>query len=516
MHSKFNLTKILRTTVDREVMYPLYDFAAEFAVLGYLEITRELVGLVNQYAPPYQETVQDLFKPLWLIWDITGIWPEGKKAHVQQSANSGNEEPNTGMREEISELAEQYETSAWENAGFTEKGEQIYDETRLRSCLRKLREFTASEDEWDHSDAATGSMAMSKSSILLKTLEIAAVLRKQEGFHAGEGLPEVDEIMGWIAKRLHANQMITYLTQSAKAWELLKDGALAKAIGVKEEKVQELGRKVIEAFKTRYESGVQRSGMLDQSVEELVRIISYNNANNPAAKSFWKEMYGIGEEEEGSKDGDEDRFLKSILKKPLPRNDIAALEGRLNISLPNDYKDFLATTNGIGAAWDGFMSEPPLFPASEVRWITKEEEYFTDLRAELLPDSAGSLKHIHDDNEEWPTVGTPLQIGSEDINEVWLLPPSKVKEIVSTYLKQRDRSAEITTLIENAVTSWAGSVREFENLEWCVMTWVSGGAVIMTAYPSFKAYLVCKAEASESDYFDRPPPEQICFSYSCR
>ena len=73
MHSKFNPTKILRTTVDREVMYPLYDFAAEFAVLGYLEITRELVGLVNQYAPPYRETVQDLFKPLWLIWDSISV-----------------------------------------------------------------------------------------------------------------------------------------------------------------------------------------------------------------------------------------------------------------------------------------------------------------------------------------------------------------------------------------------------------------------------------------------------------
>jgi hypothetical protein len=515
MHSKFNPTKILRTTVDRELMYPLYDFAAEFAVLGYLDITRELVGLVNKYAPPYRETVQDLFKPLWLIWHMTGTWPEGKKAHVQQFANSGNEEPNTGMREEISELAEQYETSGWENAGFPEKGEQIYDEIRLRSCLRKLREFTTSEDEWDHSDATTGSMAMSKSSILLKTLEIAAVLRKQGGSHAGEGLPEVDEIMGWIAKRLHANQMITCLTQSAKAWELLKDGALAKAMGVKEEKVQELGRKVIDAFKTRYESGVQSCGMFDQSVEELVRIISHNNANNPAAKSFWEEMYGIGEEEEGSKDGDEDRLLTSILKDPLPRKDIAALEGRLKISLPNDYKDFLATTNGMGAAWDGFVAEPPLFPASEVRWITKEEDYFTDLRADLLPDSAGSLSKIYD-IEEWPRVGTPLEIGSEDINEVWLLPPSKVKEIVSTYLKQRDRSAEIKTLIENAVTSWAGSVREFENLEWCVMTWASGGAVDMRAYPSFKAYLVYKAEASESEDLDIDNPEQVCFSYSCR
>ncbi len=154
---------------------------------------------------------------------------------------------------------------------------------------------------------------------------------------------------------------------------MLNDGALAKAIGVKEQKVQELGWKVIERFKTRYESGVQRSGMWDQSVEELVRIISHNSVNNPAAKSFWNEMYGFEVEEEGSKDGDETRPLPSILKDPLPRTDIAALEKRLNVSLPNVYKDFLETTNGIDESWGGFTAEPPLFPASEVRWVIQEE-----------------------------------------------------------------------------------------------------------------------------------------------
>jgi hypothetical protein len=309
--------------------------------------------------------------------------------------------------------------------------------------------------------------------------------------------------------------MITYLTQSAKAWELLKDGALAKAVGVKEEKVQELGWKVIETFKTRYESGVQRSGMWDKSVEELVRIISRNSVNNPAAKIFWNEMYGVEVEEEGSTVGDEGRPLTRILKDPLPLNDIAALEERLNISLPNDYKDFLETTNGMDESWVGFMVEPALFPASEVRWITKEEEYFTDLTADFLPDSFNLLMEIYND-EQWPTVGTPLEIGSADINHVWLLPPPKVKEIVSMYLKQRGRSAEIKALIENAVMSWAGSLREFENLEWCVITWASGGAADMRAYSSFKAYLVYKAEASESEGSDVNNPEQVLFSYSCR
>ncbi|PMD18443.1 hypothetical protein NA56DRAFT_751393 [Hyaloscypha hepaticicola] len=496
MHPKFNPTQILRTIGEQELGYTLYDFAAEFAVLGYLEITRELVGLVNKYAPLYRETAQDLFKPLWLIWDMTGIWPGGEQAHVQRSANSRNEESNKGMREEISELAEQYETSSWENAGFKEKGEQVYDETRLRSCLRKLREFTEDENEWDYTnvDATTGYVAMSKSATLLKILENAAVLRKQGGSRAGEGLPEIDEIMGWVAKRLHANQMITYLTKSAKVWELLKDGALAKAIGVKEEKVQELGQKVIETFKRRYENGVQRSGMWGISVEEVVQIIEHNSINE-APKSFWNEMYGVEEEKEGSKDGDEGRPLTSILKDPLPRNDIAALEDRLNISLPNDYKDFLEATNGMGESWGGFIVEPPLFAASEI--------------------SFNLLMDIYND-EQWPTVGTPLEIGSADINHVWLLPPPKVKEIVSMYLNQRGLSVKIKTLIENAVTSWAGSVREFENLEWCVMTWASGGAADMRAYPSFKAYLVYKAEASESEGIGIDNPERVCFSYSCR
>ena len=246
--------------------------------------------------------------------------------------------------------------------------------------------------------------------------------------------------------------------------------------------------------------------MWNKSVEELVQTISCNTVNSQAAKTYGNEAYGA-EGEEG---------LTTNIKDALSRNDVAALEKRLDISLPDDYKDFLATTNGMCASQGGIDPDIPLFPASEVRWITEEEEYFTDLTADILPDIFNLIRDIYD-NEEWPKVGTPLEIGSEDIDEVWLLPPLKVKELVAMYLNQRERSTELKAIIENAVTSWAGSVGEFENLEWCVMTWASGGSVDMRAYPSFKAFLVNKAQDSaEDDYCTGENPEKICLSYSCR
>ncbi len=56
----------------------------------------------------------------------------------------------------------------------------------------------------------TGAMAMSKSSVLVKALEIAIVLKEREGGGPGEGLPGAEKIMRWIAGRLYANQMIVF------------------------------------------------------------------------------------------------------------------------------------------------------------------------------------------------------------------------------------------------------------------------------------------------------------------
>jgi hypothetical protein len=191
MNPKFNPAQILRTTDGQELGHTLFCFAAEFAILGYFDIARELISLVNKHAPLYRQNSLVTFQPLWLLWDMTGTWPEGEEAYVQESADAGDQEGNKRKRDAVAELAERYETSSWGSAEFKNKGEHVYDETRLRGCVEKLREFTGSQNEWA-ADATTGWMAMRKGSILVKALEIAIVLEEQGSSHAGEGLPGVD------------------------------------------------------------------------------------------------------------------------------------------------------------------------------------------------------------------------------------------------------------------------------------------------------------------------------------
>jgi hypothetical protein len=46
------------------------------------------------------------------------------------------------------------------------------------------------------------------------------------------------------------------------------------------------------------------------------------------------------------------------------------------------------------------------------------------------------------------------------------------------------------------VEDFVGSMGEFEKLDWCCVTWASGGAAQMDGYKSFKAYLSHVAEKS--------------------
>lgn len=490
MPHKFDRSQILRTASDHDLGATLEGLAAEFAILGYISISCSLISLLNKNTSLVPRNAA-FRKALWLVWDLTGVWPEGENASP----------------EDVIELKEQYEGNSWSLAEFKEEGEHLYDETRLRKCVEKLREF---EESGAYAvDSSTGWMAMRKGAVLVKALEIAVVLKGQGNFHAGKGLPDPEEILGWISGRLHANQMIVYLTQSEKTWGLLKDGGLAKAVGVKNEKVQDLGERVLETFKLRFENGVQKSEMWDKSVKELAQIISHNTVVNPASIDCRGERYGSEVEME------ESERLTTILKDPLPRSEITALEKRLEVALPDDYKEFLAATNGMGPSWGGVITDTPLVPASEIRWITVEEDYFTDLAADFVPDIFHVLYTTHED--EWPTVGRTLEIGSEDIDNVWLLPPAKVQELVSHYLGLRGHSGETNQTIESAATAWAGSVADFEKLDWCVMTWAAGGSATMESYPSFKAFLVHKADSSADDtYRSGENPETVCFSYSCR
>ncbi|KAL2374338.1 hypothetical protein RJ035_000104 [Blastomyces gilchristii] len=117
----------------------------------------------------------------------------------------------------------------------------------------------------------------------------------------------------------------------------------------------------------------------------------------------------------------------SLFHDPASLEEIAATERELGIKLPADYKEFIAITDGFEQSWSGIISDPPLHPLDEIRWLEDDEDYFLDLEIELI--NPGFPYGM------WPTVGKSIEIGCEDIDNVWLIPPSKVQEVQGRLLE---------------------------------------------------------------------------------
>ena len=133
--------------------------------------------------------------------------------------------------------------------------------------------------------------------------------------------------------------------------------------------------------------------------------------------------------------------------------------------------------------------------------------------------------------------GKVVHIGSEDIDEVWLLPPATIGKVRNRYLRILDDirvDEKAKRALMNEIEDFAGSREDFEAVRWGAMTWASGGSVVMEAYSNFTAFMVVKAIASsryegekmgetetdrEGAGFGEKGDESIdggCFAYLCR
>ena len=205
----------------------------------------------------------------------------------------------------------------------------------------------------------------------------------------------------------------------------------------------------------------------------------------------------------------------TTLRDPASLDDIAELESRLNIALPSDYKQFLLSTNGLGPSWGGIILDPPLHAIEDIKW-TDEDTFTHDIPLDLL-EKEFSINRHQPAIEDWPTVGSAVEIGYEDIEDVWLIPPHAVHRALEAYLRHYEGDATSSgqkKAFEDAVRSFAGSREAFQGLEWCVVTFSSGE---MAGYPSFKAFMAGKAWRSRPEVdLEDGMYESKCFAYSCR
>jgi SMI1 / KNR4 family (SUKH-1) len=367
-------------------------------------------------------------------------------------------------------------------------------------------------------DATTGSVAVDRSRALVRALDLRLALTEKDYAVVStssttektaaphEHFPTVEEILGIIAARLHGNSQIRELARSARAWKILKNGALAKAIGVQDAKVTDLAQGIRDAFFDRFRDG--RQILAADPMKDLIRVISDNT-----------QLY-LGTEEHRNEVGVPDEAPESLIRPSATIEKIAELERILGVKLPEDYKEFLSLSDGLGSSWGGIIMQPPLHPTSDVRW-EDDEDYFTDLRLEILPFEVSSICREFPglaEADDWPRVGRTIQIGQRDIDVVWLLLPATVAKVRDAYLHivdSKEAPEGLKTIVMNAVNSFAGSRQDFEKLDWCVLHWTSGGGALMIAYRSFKEFMADKARKSGTDYWAGEEWEKVCFAYGC-
>ncbi|KAL0934088.1 uncharacterized protein CTRU02_210887 [Colletotrichum truncatum] len=222
------------------------------------------------------------------------------------------------------------------------------------------------------------------------------------------------------------------------------------------------------------------------TISELVRAIDRNTrANAPYYPDHNSDERIVALA--GHKEMDEDKVNRpsTLLRLPVPTHqEITELEERLEVTapLPDQYKAFLRTTNGMGPIW---WNETQLIrllcPISNVE---VSEDWEVPIQLELLP--SRSLEPTI----EWPLLRRSISVSNRYGNgDVFLVEPKLVAEAKAVFFEVYDALPEAgKAKLRREVEEVYGTLEAFRELEWAVLLWTDWFAE-MLSYRDFAALL---------------------------
>lgn len=363
-------------------------------------------------------------------------------------------------------------------------------------------------------DPSTGVTMSPEILASVKGLDISLELNACDELRDGTGpvsLSDLDTQSATFVRGITARwngRKLDNLCFAERLWPYFLRGLLADANRLSKEDVRIKSKHLLEAFTKRLSHGNVPSSLSSTSWKKLLELGERNTLRGSASEQ-WRLEY------QGAK-GNEDKEYKTLFRNAATEEEIKALEVKLDISLPDDYKDFLRISNGFGSdndysdgIFNGFYSDPALWPVDKVQWLN--ESYF-QLLVELLqlPRTMEALGPVQEKvsaepmRMKWktpfPLFDRVLEIGTRDVDNLWLVHPGLVTECKAAYKQMYEKADEKQKkIIVRAMEAFAGSKEEFEQLQWCCVKWSSGGAATATAYASFRRYMECLVEDSGKD-----------------
>ncbi|KAH4014821.1 hypothetical protein HBI82_194240 [Parastagonospora nodorum] len=501
--SLFNRDDVLQC--DNETLYDrTVVFATQLAILGYTDTALRLVGKLNVYDwyHPYRARL----RPLYVLWDMLGQWPEGELKRVRRDIGEGRaraakekigEETGKRRRLEVDDspitdadvekyVDEQYRSYAscwWYPELPYLCGEKVppsphdvnveRSAEEVRNSMRKLIGAVRGEEGYQREEGNDANR-VNPSTALVSALELRIKLREmgEQDDDDDDDMPSEEDILSMIAKDLNGHGQIEALMQSRRAWQLLKNGALLRLLRLNKSKIDCFASQLEAAVTERMDKGKQPPPT--RPIKEILEAISTNTRTHPDSIELHEEM--------------DQPIPSTILHPPASESSISATEKRLNTSLPADYKSYLLLSNGNDAAFGGIINEAPLWKCEDIRWLRDDEDYFSDLHIDIPADMSTIAYQVSGDTTDWPTMGRSIVIGQEDVDTTFLITPdtvARVKQKVREILDSKV-SEEVKISVRRAVQDFAGGMDVWEGLEWCV---VAMKDETMRTYCSFEGYL---------------------------
>ncbi|KAF5607574.1 hypothetical protein FPANT_827 [Fusarium pseudoanthophilum] len=280
------------------------------------------------------------------------------------------------------------------------------------------------------------------------------------------------ELFMKVSERFHTEEQVEQLACSRGAWKQIlaaPERPLLDFLNIHAAKLRPAVVRACQMAENRLQSGPRRR-YAGQSIEKLVHTISENTFKNcPYGRlDAYRPPDNLRNR---PKDAD------GLLQRGCTVSGIRALEKRLGVTLPEDYKEFLSITNGLGSMWDGQNLVDYLAGAQEVNW--QEVDFLEGNELPLLssdeplPGTGNML--------EWPSFEKSRCIClSGDINDedraghLFLIGQDRLQPAKDYFFKTYEERNNIQRReLERLVQETYGSMENFRNLEWGLISWTA-------------------------------------------
>ncbi|KAJ4245754.1 hypothetical protein NW762_013878 [Fusarium torreyae] len=464
---KFDRLNILTNPSLKDVYRDLISLAEEFAVLGHISTAKTLISLLLS-----QDSSEDSQREIqYLNYALaeTDNWPdEISMADREEKAleDIAMHEPGVSPSDSGSEMGDS-DYARFHDLLYTDEG-----------C-----------------DATSGRSAKSRSAALADALAIAIDMASDgsSDIREIEQDKKVQKVLVRISRRMHSDGAVQSLTERRVNWTVLATGALARKIDVDIAKLDALAEEVIATFKERFENGRKSQ---EGSIEELLMELDRNTRNN-----------------NDTHEENDEPVPETLFSTPATDEQILEVERKLDIQLPNEYREYLRISNGFGGEglWNGHFLVAPLFGTDDLEWI-KGFELPLMLHESV---TAGWDLSLPDDRE-WPSYEKVLLLGRLDIFEIVFIPPDLTKKVLEAYreaLGGSHISDDVKQQIYKSIASQYGNWDEFQKLEWVAASFDEGWP---TTHGTFTQLLQDKVrESSRTDSEGEAALRLASIAYSC-